>query len=127
MRLVHDLSQADLLLTSKSYYKKKPQLIETAETAGIPIYVLRSNAATQIEQGLAQIFSVEGGDPIAKALKEAEEAIERVKSEGEAAELSPQNSFIRRLQHQLAGKADLLSQSSGKEPQRRVRIFKEEG
>jgi hypothetical protein len=40
----------------------------------------------------------------------------------EAAELSPQNAYIRRLQHQLAERANLVSRSGGREPDRRVRI-----
>ena len=58
------------------------------------------------------------------ALREAEEAISKVKGEGHTAELSPQNAFIRRLQHQLAEKYGLYSESSGREPRRRVSIFK---
>jgi hypothetical protein len=123
---VPDLNQADLLLTSKSEYRKKPQVLVAAEAAGIPIYVLKSKATPQIEQGLAHIFSEEEASSIATALKEAEEAITKVKGEGQAAELSPQNAFIRRLQHQLAERHDLLSQSTGKEPKRRVRVFKGE-
>jgi S-adenosylhomocysteine hydrolase len=123
LSLVDDLTQADLLLTSKGYYRKKPQTIAAAEAAGIPVYALKGNAAAQIEQGLAGIFSEGRAYSITIALKEAEMAIEKVKSEGREVELSPQNSFIRRLQHQLVEKADLQSQSTGKEPQRRVRIF----
>ena len=123
--LVDNLSNADLMITSKSYYQKKPPLIIAAEAAGIPIYALKSNTAPQIEQGLAEIFrGEERATSMALALKEAEEAIKKVKGEGHAVELSPQNSFIRRLQHQLAGKYSLQSQSTGTEPKRRVRIFK---
>ena len=38
-------------------------------------------------------------------------------------ELAPQNSYIRMLQHQLAERFSLKSQSTGKEPNRRVKIF----
>ena len=37
-------------------------------------------------------------------------------------ELSPQNAPIRRLQHELAARAKLISRSLGQEPNRRVRI-----
>jgi predicted RNA-binding protein Jag len=39
-------------------------------------------------------------------------------------ELSSQNSYIRRRQHQMAREARLLSHSRGKEPHRRVRILR---
>ncbi|NOQ17964.1 MAG: hypothetical protein GQ507_01825, partial [Dehalococcoidales bacterium] len=41
----------------------------------------------------------------------------------EGIELSPQSAYIRRLQHLIAKRNDLLSQSTGKDPNRRVRIY----
>ena len=38
-------------------------------------------------------------------------------------ELSPQNAYIRRLQHMLAQRYNLTSRSMGQEPHRRVRIL----
>ena len=37
-------------------------------------------------------------------------------------ELAPQNSFLRRLQHQVAENHQMVSESIGAEPNRRVRI-----
>jgi predicted RNA-binding protein Jag len=64
-------------------------------------------------------LSVEQG-----GLREARQAIEEVLATSRPAELSPQNAYLRRLQHQLAEKYDLSSESVGTEPRRRVRIFK---
>ncbi len=58
-------------------------------------------------------------------MQEAEEAIKQVKEAGGVVELSPQTSYIRRLQHQLAERVNLGSESKGKEPRRRVRIYTE--
>jgi hypothetical protein len=63
-------------------------------------------------------------DPVAAALQEAERAISSVMTGDEEVELSPQNSYIRRLQHQLAQKYSLSSRSLGREPLRRVRIYR---
>jgi predicted RNA-binding protein Jag len=41
-------------------------------------------------------------------------------------ELSPQNAYIRRLQHQMAERANIVSRSRGREPYRRVRLYPEE-
>ena len=38
-------------------------------------------------------------------------------------ELEPANSYVRRIQHELAGRYNLESKSSGKEPQRRVTLL----
>jgi predicted RNA-binding protein Jag len=59
------------------------------------------------------------------ALHEAEEAIEQIKGGESAVELSPRSNYIRRLQHLLAERNNMASESTGKEPNRRVRIFKE--
>jgi predicted RNA-binding protein Jag len=58
------------------------------------------------------------------AIREADEAIGQVQQGQEEVELSPQSAYIRRLQHLIAERADLSSQSTGKEPNRRVKIFK---
>ena len=58
------------------------------------------------------------------ALREAEEAIYQVLLTSQAIELSPQTSYVRRMQHQLAEHYRLQSRSTGLEPNRRVRIFK---
>jgi predicted RNA-binding protein Jag len=56
-------------------------------------------------------------------LLEAQEAIELVKETNEPVELAPANSFTRRMQHQLVERFQLVSESVGVEPQRRVRIL----
>ena len=58
-----------------------------------------------------------------RALQETEEAIARVLNDAQPVELTPQNSYIRRLQHELAGQYSLGSESTGREPYRRVRIY----
>ncbi|RME76920.1 MAG: AAA family ATPase [Chloroflexi bacterium] len=125
--LVDDLDDADVLMTLKSYYRKHPQPITTAERLGKPIYVLRSNTVTQMETCLADIFSLspEEVDPVAIALRETQEAIRKVLSGAKSVELSPQQSYIRREQHEMVRRANLLSHSLGREPNRRVRIYRD--
>ncbi len=123
--LTDDINKADLLLITKNHYRRTPQVVRAAEALSLPIYVLRSNTFAQIEQALADIYDLpkhEGS--IALALEEVEKAIQGIRAGRGSLELSPQNSFIRRLQHQLAAQHDLRSRSIGREPQRRVRIFK---
>jgi predicted RNA-binding protein Jag len=59
------------------------------------------------------------------AMREAEEAIRRVLNGAKMVELSPQNAYIRRRQHQTARDARLISHSRGREPYRRVRILRQ--
>ncbi len=56
LRVVADLRQADIFLTTKSYYSRKPQKIRDAEALGIPIYVLKSNNAAQMRQCLDTVY-----------------------------------------------------------------------
>ena len=55
-RVVENLNEANLFITAKSYYRKKPQKIKDAEAANLPIYVLKSNTPVQIRQMLATLF-----------------------------------------------------------------------
>ena len=127
--IVNNLSEANLLITSKHYYRRKPQTIRDAEAANLPIYVLRSNTPPQIRQLLNTLYplpTTSKVDSLKLALGEAEEAVEQVKNGGETTELSPQSAYIRRLQHLIAQRSDLASHSQGKDPDRRVRIYKGE-
>ena len=79
----------------------------------------------EMEKCLADIFGLEPvGDPFASAVQETQLAIEKVlRGERSAVELSPQEAFVRRRQHEMARAANLISHSRGKEPYRRVRIL----
>jgi len=130
--LANNLSEADLLVTSKSYYRRRPQIIRDAEVANLPIYVLRKHTSLQLRQLLATIQPTEAtasgstkSDMLSLAIREAEEATSQVLNSQESVELNPQSSYIRRLQHLIAERNDLPSQSTGKEPNRRVKIYKE--
>lgn len=125
--IVNDIGEADVLMTLKSYYRKHPQPITKAERLGKPVYVLRSNTTIQMESCLADIFSLgaEETDPSAIARRETQEAIRKVLSGQRSVQLSPQSAGIRRQQHQMARRANLISHSSGREPNRRVRIYRD--
>jgi predicted RNA-binding protein Jag len=60
------------------------------------------------------------------ALKEAEKAATEVKTNHEPIELSPQGSYIRRLQHLVAERSKLNSKSVGREPERHVTFYPED-
>jgi hypothetical protein len=124
--IVDNLNAADVVMTLKNYYRQQPQPLVDAERRGVPIYILRSNTVTQMEQSLANIFHMPT-DPIdvfTEAMRETQEGIQRVLNGSSDAELSPRSAAIRSQQHQLARAANLISHSYGREPYRRVRIFR---
>jgi len=125
--IARDLKDADVVMTLKNYYRKRPQPIAEAQRRGIPVYVLRSNTVTQMESSLADIFQIPAKptDTLAEAIAEAQEAIRKVLNGAPAVDLRPQSAEVRRQQHQLARAANLVSHSYGREPFRHVRIYRE--
>jgi hypothetical protein len=127
--VVDELGDADILVTLRSYYRKHQRPVVDAEQRGMPIYVLRANTVNQMQQFLGDLFNLDTEpapdqrpDP---SLQETQSAIDAVLNGERWVELPPATAYIRRLQHQMARQANLTSHSYGKEPYRRVRIFRD--
>jgi stage III sporulation protein SpoIIIAA len=120
--VARELDETDIVMTLKNYYRQKPPALREAEERALPIYVLKSNTIMQMEACLTSLYSIEV-DPREAALRETEEAIGLVMRQAKPIELSPQSAYIRRLQHQMAERANLVSRSRGREPFRRVRLY----
>ncbi len=120
--IARDVDDADVVMTLKTEYRQKTPMLREAEERAMPIYVLKANTTQQMQASLTSIFALEL-DPREAAMRETEEAIDIVIHRSEPVELSPQNAYIRRLQHQMAERANLVSRSRGREPYRRVRLY----
>ncbi|GAC1615498.1 MAG: hypothetical protein NVS4B11_02550 [Ktedonobacteraceae bacterium] len=144
--------EADAIVTIKNYYKRQPERLQQAEQDRKLIIILKNNTVTQMQHALARLFDIpiatsvevddegdeadmgnsdsgvitgEFDDPTKQAMLETEDAIHQVLNKGlTTAELAPANAYIRRLQHQMATRYNLISRSRGKEPHRRVKIFR---
>ena len=127
VELVAEINRADLLLTTKNYYRRKTQTLRTAEDEGKPVYVLRKNTLPQIEQFIRAISRnqqrTHSGPQVELAIREAEEAVARVDRGEPHVDLNPQGAYVRHLQHQIAENYGLASSSAGREPGRRVVIY----
>lgn len=125
VEIVEDINEAEVLITLKNYYRRRRRVISDAEQRRIPIYVLRANTTTQMENALVEVFDLGAmpEDPFEAAVAEAERAIQRIQAGEDSVDLSPAGSSVRRYQHQLARQANLVSHSYGREPDRHVRIF----
>ncbi len=127
--IVKNIEQADVLMTLKSYYRNRQKPVLDAEELGLPIFVLRSNTNSQIEQVLVDLFNlseVSGRQIDLKSIDhQTREAIEAVRNGQRWVDLPAASSKIRRLQHELVREADLTSHSYGREPNRHVRIFRD--
>ena len=126
VNVARELDEADAVVTLRNYYKRKPAALRDAESNGVPIYVLKTNTVVQMENMLASLFDLEA-DPQEAALRETAEAIGLVQASGRPLELTPQNAYVRRLQHQMAERNALMSRSRGSEPNRRVELLPEDG
>ena len=123
IQVVENLERADIILTTKQFFRKMPKLLRSAEEAGRSIFVLRRNTLPQIREFLWAVSREKGwDDPVDRAVREAEAAAKQVHNGQEAVALTPQVAYIRRLQHQIAQELRLTSISVGRDPNRRVTI-----
>ncbi len=138
--IVREMKDATLVMTLKNYYHQSAQRLRQAEEQGVPVYVLRNNTITQMERQLAHVFNLREVDAdesmpssrrnddssvVEEALLEVETAITQVMNgERTTVELAPRSSYIRKLQHQMADRYNLRSESRGEETNRRVKIFR---
>lgn len=128
VEIVEDMEDADLLLTTKNYYRRKTQALKTAEDQGKPVYVLRRNTTVQIQQfikALGRKRHYPNSSRIREyAIEEAETAAERIDNGEQQVKLTPQSSYVRHLQHEIAEKYGLESSSTGRDRSRHVVIFR---
>jgi stage III sporulation protein SpoIIIAA len=123
VRVLGNLDGAGAVLTLKNHYRRRPDSLRQAESRGLPIHILKSNSVSQVRDALSRIYGVDRHDEgTTRALAEAAAAIKTVKTTLRPVEISPQNAYLRRLQHQLVAENELSARSTGKEPQRRLRI-----
>jgi hypothetical protein len=128
--IVRSPEEADLIMTLRTYYRSRQQVLIDAEERGTPLYFLRSNTINQMEKTLIEIYNLNANnftqnDDWRYASQATEDGIRAVLNGQRWADLPPASSAIRRLQHEMARQAQLVSHSYGKDPNRRVRIFRE--
>jgi stage III sporulation protein SpoIIIAA len=126
LAIAETLEEADVLVTLKSYYRKRRRLISDAEQHNVSVYVLRANTVSQMERFLVEALGLEvasAADPFETAIAETERAITLVQSGQASMDLRPVGAAIRRYQHEMVRQANLVSHSYGREPYRHVRVF----
>ena len=124
-----DVNEANVLVTLRTYYRNREQTVVEAEQRGMPIYVLRANTVAQVEQFLGDLYNLSEQqhprDTLDDVRDQTKQAITAVLNGERWVDLPPGPSLVRRLQHEMARGAELISHSYGKEPRRHVRIFRE--
>ncbi len=126
--IAHNLQDAEFIVTTKNFYKKRTKFLIEAHKSNIPLYVIRKNTLNQIVSLLSTLKkqSIHTLNLDDSALKEAEgTALELSQSDNiSKLELSPQSAYIRKMQHNIAEKYGLTSASKDVGVSRRVVYFK---
>jgi len=126
--LAKNVNEADVLITLRSYYRSRQQMVMEAESNGMPIYILRANTIAQMEKAIVEIFNLSYVDfslpSDEEQVGQTAEAIRAVLNGESWVDLPPAPAHIRRTQHEMARQAELVSHSYGNEPNRRVRVFR---
>ncbi len=129
---IHD---ANAIIALRGSARPGSKIMQLAEDYEVPVYIVKTNTMPQIQRIMREALKTEDGaftdllveesheNETELALQEAKEAIDKVIESNEAVELAPRRSFIRRLQHEIIEKEELLSTSVGDEPNRRIKIL----
>jgi stage III sporulation protein SpoIIIAA len=127
LAIVDEVESADVVLTLKNYYRRRPRLIVDAERRGTSVYVMRANTVTQMEDFLFDVFGLGSREgESSDAIREAEDAVRLIQTGQRMVDLRPQPDHLRRRQHEMAKQANLVSHSYGVEPHRYVRFISPE-
>ena len=123
--VARDISEADVVLALKASFRREPARMREGSNKNLPTFIVKSNTFAQIAAAVKDIFQA---GPLERgysddAVREAEQGVQTALVTSAPVDLAPQNSYVRRLQHQIAERSDLVSESVGDEPRRRVRIF----
>ena len=58
--MTDSLESADLMVTTKTHFKRNPKLLRSAEEREVPVHVLRKNSKVQVEQFLKRLGKSNG-------------------------------------------------------------------
>jgi stage III sporulation protein SpoIIIAA len=120
-------ADAVMMLTGPEGVPLDSTLLRAPREMGLPIIAVEGNNYAHILSRLNDLYAQQSGDGPGSArdmaVKEAQNAAQRVLAEAEPVELRPQGKQMRRMQHQLAQRFHLRSYSVGREPNRRVRFL----
>ena len=133
VELTRNVEDADIVIAHKNFAKGGAKILNTAKEYRVQIFYVKTNSMAQIQKVLKDALDIQPGDveslqgytdETEKALDEARAAIKQVSDGAEVVELTPQNSQIRKLQHELVDQYNLKSTSIGEGENRHLRIHK---
>lgn len=127
--IVHLVSDADCVITTKAQVKSNAKLNKIMEGRSLPVHVVKENTREGLTHFIKQLFKLSDseGSLEEEALQEIKQLCQKVLNEGCIVESSPRESSVRRLQHSYVKSLGLNSLSVGEEPNRRIRVYPKHG
>ncbi len=129
--IIRNVEDADIVIAHKNFAKGGAKILNTAKEYRVQIFYVKTNSMAQIQKVLKDALDIQPGDvesltgytdETEKALDDAKAGIKKILDGAEMVDLDPQNSHIRKLQHELVEQYNLQSTSVGEEPNRHLRI-----
>jgi len=123
-KVVKKLTEATTVFTTEVYRRKNPEALRVAEDIGIPIYSIPENTLHEIKKFIEKMKkqnSISFTD-----LEHIEKMIENVLYTKTPLNLPPTDAKIRKIEHQIARRYGLNSESFGDEPRRFVVVYPNE-
>lgn len=127
--ITRNLDDADIVIAHKNFIKGGAKVLSTAEENRLQIFYVKTNSMAQIQKVIKEALDIAEVnerqtfyDRTEKALDEAKEAIEKILAGAPDVELTPQNTQIRKLQHELVEQHNLESKSVGEGESRHLKI-----
>jgi len=133
VEITRNVEDADIVIAHKNFAKGGAKILNTAKEYRAQIFYVKTNSMAQIQKVLKDALDIRPGDlsedlsyndDTEKALDEVKAAAKQIMDGAEAIELEPQNTQIRKHQHELAEQYGLTSTSVGEGESRRLRLSK---
>ena len=133
VEITRNIEDSDIVIAHKNFAKGGAKILNLAQEYRIRVFYVKTNSMAHIQKVLKEALDIQEGDTETThdykdetelALDEAKNAIKKVMEGAPEIELSPQNTNIRKLQHELVEQYNLRSVSIGEEPNRRLKVIK---
>jgi len=134
VEITRNPEDADIVIAHKNFAKGGAKILNTAKEYRAQIFYVKTNSMAQIQKVLKDALDIRPEDlkeeeniytdETEKALDEVKSAVKQVLEGATAIELAPQDTVIRKHQHELVEQYGLQSTSIGEGEQRHLRISK---
>ena len=133
VEITRNIDDSDIIIAHKNFARGGAKILSNAQELRIRVFYVKTNSMAHIQKVLKEALDIQPGDVTPThnykdetevALDEAKNAIKKVIEGAPEIELAPQNTHIRKMQHELVEQYNLKSISIGDEPNRRLKVIR---